>query len=329
MTDLNSKQGDKQDKFKRTQLAYRDIQTKLEKGRFEKRGLDVVQDVIPQVEHTYKEVERSHEAVMDSVVLAEMSSITAQETRQYELKSATSFNIDTLVQSFNSFLDSPRTTINDDSFPQSTYAPESGLSGLCVLGGLLYEASLRPPTTDHMVGPLSVERKARNVGPRASRVIDLAHKSAATELQLNDIQHGKKMTQIIKQIYDLLIEKGATEEEPVGLFEFVLNPNSFSQSVENLFYLSFLVHDDKVQLDLDDTNVPVVSVLSPLPTDPAAKEREERRRALLPSTQMIFDLEYETWRELCDAFGITESVIPHREPEQPRTVDPSNPRWYT
>ena len=137
------------------------------------------------------------------------------------------------------------------------------------------------------------------------------------------------MTQIIKQIYDLLIEQGATEEEPVGLFEFVLNPQSFSQSVENLFYLSFLVHDDKVSLDLDEANVPVISVLSPLPTDPTAKEREERRRALLPSTQMIFDLEYETWRELCDAFEINESVIPHRVPEQPRTVDPSNPQWYT
>lgn len=329
MTDPRPTQSEKQDKFKRTQLAYREIQTNLEKGRLEKRGLDIVHDAIPQVEQTYKEVERSHEAVMDSIVIAEMSSITAQETRQYELESATSFNIDNFVQCLSTFLDTPQTEGDSDGLLQSTYAPSNGLSGLCNLGGLLYQTSLRPPTSDHMVGPLSVERKVRHIGPRASRIIDSAGESAATELQLNDIQQGKKMTQIIKQIYDLLIEQGATEEEPVGLFEFVLNPQSFSQSVENLFYLSFLVHDDKVSLDLDEANVPVISVLSPLPTDPTAKEREERRRALLPSTQMIFDLEYKTWRELCDAFEINESVIPHRVPEQPRTVDPSNPQWYT
>jgi hypothetical protein len=39
-----------------------------------------------------------------------------------------------------------------------------------------------------------------------------------------------------------------------------MNPDSFSQTVENLFYLAFLVKDGKVALDMDEeTGEPMLS----------------------------------------------------------------------
>lgn len=46
------------------------------------------------------------------------------------------------------------------------------------------------------------------------------------------------------------------DDERVNLFRFVVNPNNFAQSVENIFYLSFLIRDGKVALELSDSGEP-------------------------------------------------------------------------
>ena len=49
----------------------------------------------------------------------------------------------------------------------------------------------------------------------------------------------------------------------VNLFEFVINPEDFAQSVENIFYLSFLIRDGKVAFEYDeDTKEPFICTFS-------------------------------------------------------------------
>jgi hypothetical protein len=38
---------------------------------------------------------------------------------------------------------------------------------------------------------------------------------------------------------------------PANLFKFIINPDDFAQSVENLFYLSFLIRDGCCSLDVE------------------------------------------------------------------------------
>jgi hypothetical protein len=54
-------------------------------------------------------------------------------------------------------------------------------------------------------------------------------------------------------IFDVLGEK-----QPINFFEFIINPESFGQTVENLFYLSFLIRDGKVNID-DESGQPILS----------------------------------------------------------------------
>ena len=45
----------------------------------------------------------------------------------------------------------------------------------------------------------------------------------------------------------------------MNIFKFVINPHDFGQSVENLFYLSFLIRDGKCAFYTDeDTGEPVI-----------------------------------------------------------------------
>src|SRR6266404_6928415 len=45
---------------------------------------------------------------------------------------------------------------------------------------------------------------------------------------------------------------------PVNLFRFITNPNDFAQSVENLFYLSFLIRDGECALEIEEDGEPVI-----------------------------------------------------------------------
>jgi hypothetical protein len=56
------------------------------------------------------------------------------------------------------------------------------------------------------------------------------------------------------------IHKCLNAVQPIPFFQFIMNPDSFSQTVENLFYLAFLVKDGKVALEMDDeTGEPMLS----------------------------------------------------------------------
>ena len=47
----------------------------------------------------------------------------------------------------------------------------------------------------------------------------------------------------------------------VNLFKFIINPNDFAQSVENLFYLSFLIRDGSCSLEVE-SGEPVICTCS-------------------------------------------------------------------
>lgn len=42
----------------------------------------------------------------------------------------------------------------------------------------------------------------------------------------------------------------------------------------------------------------------------------EAQRKGVQKHQAIFSLDFETWRDLIEVYGIEESIIPHREEEQ-------------
>jgi hypothetical protein len=55
------------------------------------------------------------------------------------------------------------------------------------------------------------------------------------------------------QLESILQETGA-----INLFRFIVNPNDFAQSVENMFYLSFLIRDGKVAMETSEDGEPII-----------------------------------------------------------------------
>src|SRR5271155_64221 len=103
-------------------------------------------------------------------------------------------------------------------------------------------------------------------------------KEAACELQKD---YTAKMVR--------LVAEGLCQNSPINLFEFIINPASFAETIENIFYLSFSVHDTRAKIQIDDANgLPVVSYVHYLLREADAK--------INVNTQAVFDIDQNRWQ---------------------------------
>jgi hypothetical protein len=116
------------------------------------------------------------------------------------------------------------------------------------------------------------------------------------------------------QIAEIL---AAEETEGTPLIPFLINPHSFSQSVENVFYFSFLVRDGKVAIEVETSEDSpyygdAITCLSPFPSSSSSSSSsstdalpsflvrsepatEEDRMGGGAKHQLIFELTIEIW----------------------------------
>ena len=154
----------------------------------------------------------------------------------------------------------------------------------------------RPCVPSFLLGPLSVEKKHRTQTQRRSRQAkDTAGRESRPEaLSREDLsqsdengltaictrirkhlnQHVNKAEQALTQAGfrntdELQSERGkamlkkcrVADTGGVPLFDYVVNPRSFGQTVENLFYVSFLIKEGSFGIQNDGKGLPTISML--------------------------------------------------------------------
>jgi len=89
----------------------------------------------------------------------------------------------------------------------------------------------------------------------------------------------------------------------VNLFKFIINPDDYAQSVENLFYLSFLIRDGSCSLDVE-SGEPKICTYSTyfnraravISTGGAEKPTQQEYDDGLTRRQFVFEFDQETWK---------------------------------
>ena len=75
---------------------------------------------------------------------------------------------------------------------------------------------------------------------------------------------------MVRLVADLL-----KKHSPINLFEFVINPESFPQTIENIFYLSFSVRDARAKIENDRNGIPIASYVDTLTDDEMELDNEQ------------------------------------------------------
>jgi len=146
----------------------------------------------------------------------------------------------------------------------------------------------RPSVPGFLLGPLSLEKRARkpvqrNPGlkhsnlkqtqPEVITAEDMEKSDANLTVlctrilaRLKEVQHDSEaavneeyidgMTQA--ELKALMDKHGMHESGGVDFFKFVVNPSSFGQTIENMFYVSFLIRDGKAGITISDDGLPAV-----------------------------------------------------------------------
>lgn len=149
----------------------------------------------------------------------------------------------------------------------------------------------RPALPGFLLGPLSVEKKARKITKRsapfrpnnltetrpevlnvdglAKRENDLTAICGRILQQLHKIQAEtqEKVAELIEDDMDddekmrIMHQHGLRSTGGIDLMRFVVNPKSFGQTVENIFYVSFLIRDGRVEVNFDEFDLPALGTV--------------------------------------------------------------------
>ena len=104
------------------------------------------------------------------------------------------------------------------------------------------------------LGPVSLEQKVRQIARQARQELSKDDLRKPQELTVQDIAEQENETsRNVEGVYRCLLK-----HQPINYFVFVVNPHSFSQTVENIFYFSFLIRDGKAKVELDEDDMPMI-----------------------------------------------------------------------
>jgi hypothetical protein len=152
-----------------------------------------------------------------------------------------------------------------------------------------FPSNSRPPLSSFLLGPLSVQKRVRTTTRRARQQRQpLGPATRPQEMKMDDMPKSETsdLTQRVATIKERLkmhltkaiemVEADQTdddtevvfrrhrvcanqnEEAVVSLFDFAVNPHSFGQTVENLFYISFLIREGAAKVETDADGLPLL-----------------------------------------------------------------------
>ncbi|KIM40209.1 hypothetical protein M413DRAFT_446375 [Hebeloma cylindrosporum] len=294
--------------------SYRSLTKKIEdhKGNPNDFTTEDLLSQVHQADQLFNKVKGPQEATLDSHLLLMASNMGAQKARAMKSGSG-AFDVDDFVSKLLQFMGGQKSL--EDALPDDSDAEdlEDNLSPLNWerIGRKAMAKSRRAPALNFMLGPLSIEQKKRAQIKRSKLEKNKEDERRPQELKEEDISRSQnETTKNVLTLQAILDEIGT-----VNLFKFVVNPKDFAQSVENIFYLSFLIRDGRVAFETQEGEPVIFACAAP---------GDEDYEGGLKKRQMVLDFDMATWKRAIDVFNITEPMIPARPPAMTRLGD----KWY-
>lgn len=150
----------------------------------------------------------------------------------------------------------------------------------------------------------TVRKETRQRQPRTQDKVVAQQLQPKKLTEISDEDQNSKVAKHVEYIMSCLAKEfKANDRKPISFYRFVMDPTSFSNSVENIFYVSFLIKDGFVAIDEDGENgLPSLSVVN-------KRHRETVSQTSVSKKQLILSLDQETWQAICKGLCLTSAAI--------------------
>ncbi|KAL1407657.1 hypothetical protein Q8F55_007090 [Vanrija albida] len=308
------------EELRRMAQGYRDLQHTADdlKANLENTKVEDLSRVIGESSKLFVNVKDTTLAGADARLMETTAETAANLARRMKLSSS-AFDIDLYLTRVQLQLGLNRPEVEDldddeedeDGRRRNQARARRGrLGDWETIGWMAAKLYRRVPGIEFMYGPLSVEHKKRPATKRAPKQA-LAAETRPQELETQRGQATKDITTTNVRAVAGALEAMDPEREGVNFFRFVINPDSFGQTVENVFYASFLVKEQRLEIEVKD--------------DGEIIAREDAQHQAAASNQAVIELDMDTWEDAIKVFDITDSAIPTRAPAQTQAT--ANGQW--
>ncbi|BFY99037.1 hypothetical protein BsWGS_02077 [Bradybaena similaris] len=294
---------------RRIREGYRKLQDDLSENRQDlvnpSSEQDLLTENVDKVDRLFKQVQMTREGALDAASLLNISELG--KTKAQALK--------TDFVSFNApdFCDKVRVKLMGNYLHHTGLRHENWVS----LGRAVQPYFKKTPVLRYMCGSFErgevVLKKSKPVREKQKETDTEKTTTKPTQLSsLEETDRGELTTAQVEHLLDTLWRVyNKQKDTPICFFEFVTNPHSFGQTVENIFYASFLIRDGHARIFLDSDDLPVI--------EPIERTQGEERNSLkqtLQTKQIVLTITPEEWKEIVRVFEIEEPVITElRKPE--------------
>ncbi|XP_061084605.1 non-structural maintenance of chromosomes element 4 homolog A [Conger conger] len=139
-----------------------------------------------------------------------------------------------------------------------------------------------------------VERQRKAPNKEVKRIMP-------TQVKKMDESHQEATEKEVERILGYLQQYQKEDPNtPISYFEFVIDPRSFSRTVENIFHVSFLIRDSLARIYLDTDKLPYIAPV---------EQREAEAEGGSSRQQCVISLSQANWKEMVQAFDIKEAMI--------------------
>ncbi|KAG8371864.1 hypothetical protein BUALT_Bualt12G0007300 [Buddleja alternifolia] len=268
-------------RFKNRICDERDDMSKVDSDKFK--------SIIEEVDNLHQLVQKPREQVADAEALFDITSTLVSSVKAYSNEGVTPADfVSCLLRDFgqqggsSSSEDEGRSLIRWKDIGQVVSHVFRSAPGCCT-----------------MVGPMNTELKQRkNAAPRKrARPTENDRPEELDEAANEDKTDTDKN---MATMFDILRRK-----RKVKLENLILNRNSFAQTVENLFALSFLIKDGRAEIKVDEDRCHLVFPRN-APSANAILSGEASY------SHFIFRFDFKDWKLMISSVGVGEELMPHR-----------------
>lgn len=281
---------------------YRDLISSVQQNREDMLSPtnNKLTDVLDKANKLFAEVRQPREAALDAQLLVLATDLGKEKASQLHAEGS-AFDPSAFAEHLLSFMGLNRLEGEEDGETGVTsgYLPPDAWQRVAKRAECCFRTA---PSFHYMMGSFLAEPPPpRQRIERQRKATKEVQRIMPTQMKKMEESHQEATEKEVERILGYLRSYYLDDPtSPISYYEFVINPSSFSRTVENMFHVSFLIRDGLARMYLDSDKLPCIAPVEEGQVEAGGASKRQ---------QCVISISPKTWRELIDAFDITEPLI--------------------